>query len=86
MTSDLCQAKGITVTCHVDPAISGRMMGDQTRLRQVLLNLGSNAAKFTERGRIAFEAHRTESGIRIAVTDTGIGIPFERLEIGRAHV
>lgn len=78
ITRDLARAKPITVTCHVDPEMAERV-GDPTRLKQILLNLGSNAAKFTEHGRITFEARRAESGIRFSVSDTGIGIPPDRI-------
>ncbi|HYM02876.1 MAG TPA: ATP-binding protein [Stellaceae bacterium] len=56
----------------------GAIVGDATKLRQVLLNLLSNAAKFTKSGRITVAANRTRRGasewISIAVHDTGIGI------------
>ncbi len=60
------------------------ILGDATRLRQILLNMLSNAIKFTERGEIklAMIARRTADGkleIEGRVTDTGIGIPAERL-------
>jgi len=57
---------------HADPA----------RLRQVLVHLFNNAAKFTERGEIAIKAWRTEDLVYVSVRDTGVGIPpedFERL-------
>ena len=65
------------VTAHCDAAI-GTMHADQMRLRQALLNLMSNANKFTERGAIGIDArHGQENGrdwIMIAVTDSGIGM------------
>jgi signal transduction histidine kinase len=61
----------------------GTVIGDPTKLRQVVLNLLSNAAKFTRQGRIslAMARERAASGdwIRIAVSDTGIGISRENL-------
>ena len=51
--------------------------GDKRRLRQVFLNLISNAAKFTAAGEIEITAQRWESGIEVRVRDTGIGIPVE---------
>jgi signal transduction histidine kinase len=51
--------------------------GDRDRLVQVLINLGSNAVKFTERGGITFSARRQENGIVVSVADTGIGIASE---------
>ncbi len=67
-------------------AQAGRMIGDLTKLRQALLNLLSNACKFTERGTIALLASRAaaregESGDRLvfAVRDTGIGMTPEQL-------
>ena len=53
---------------------------DGTRLRQVLLNLVSNAAKFTERGKISLMADCDDEWVTLNVTDTGIGIPQEKLE------
>ncbi len=53
---------------------------DPTRLRQVLVHLFSNAAKFTERGRIALKAWYDEDQVYVSVSDTGIGIPSEDFE------
>lgn len=53
---------------------------DEHRLMQILYNLLDNALKFTDRGSVVFEAERQEDIIAISVTDTGRGIPAERLE------
>jgi adenylate cyclase len=70
------------VTADCDGGI-GTMHADQMRLRQALLNLTSNANKFTDRGAITIDAHQgQENGrdwITIAVTDTGIGMTAEQL-------
>jgi PAS domain S-box-containing protein len=62
----------------------GAVVGDQTKLRQVVLNLLSNAAKFTKQGRIDLTTARERSPagdwVRIAVSDTGIGISRENLQ------
>ncbi|MBF0262063.1 MAG: PAS domain S-box protein, partial [Magnetococcales bacterium] len=77
------EEKGLTMHASVSPAIPVAMLGDDSRLRQVLINLLGNAIKFTARGRI--EAHLTlhpeERGMLLfSVSDTGIGIPTEQLE------
>jgi signal transduction histidine kinase/DNA-binding response OmpR family regulator len=55
------------------------LLGDPVRIRQVLLNLVSNAAKFTSTGHIVIRAHQpTPSQLRIEVCDTGIGIPLDK--------
>jgi len=60
-----------------------RMRADQTRVRQVLLNLMSNAAKFTENGRVTLDVERAEVNgapwMRFRVIDTGIGLSPEQL-------
>ncbi|MFL9841614.1 CHASE domain-containing protein [Sphingomonas sp. ST-64] len=65
---------------QIDPALPDRVIGDKLRLRQVLLNLLGNAAKFTERGFIRLEVRRQGARMRFAVADSGVGIPRERLE------
>ena len=54
--------------------------GDRDKIEQILLNLLSNAAKFTEQGRIDVSCHGTRDQIVIEVTDTGRGIPAEMLD------
>lgn len=60
------------------------MHGDVTKVRQILFNLISNAAKFTKEGKITLSANTAsisnEPAIRFAVTDTGIGIPEDKIE------
>jgi signal transduction histidine kinase len=78
----LAAKNGNRVTVHCDGAIKS-LHADQMRLRQALLNLLSNANKFTERGTISVDArHRQENGhdwITIAVADTGIGMTPEQM-------
>src|ERR1700730_5122384 len=78
----LAAKNGNQVAVHCDREV-GTMRADQMRLRQALLNLMSNANKFTERGTITIDArHRQESGgdwITLAVTDTGIGMTPEQM-------
>ena len=74
--------KGIEIASYVDPALPRRLIGDEARLRQVLLNLAGNGVKFTDYGGVAIEASfeprpGDEIALSIAVRDTGIGIPEE---------
>lgn len=76
----LATAKGLDVIGRIDPNLPGSLVGDEARLRQILLNLLNNAVKFTRRGSVTLavrHAGSTPEGetIRFSVTDTGIGIP-----------
>jgi len=78
--------KGLEMSWRVQPAVPSRLRGDPGRLRQILINLGGNAVKFTERGRIAIVVSldcedESSATIRFDVTDTGIGIPANRLDL-----
>ncbi len=75
------KTKPVTLSVVREPGLPRRYAGDPTRLRQILLNLLTNAVKFTERGRIALHvAYGSETGtLRVRVADTGIGIPPDRI-------
>jgi PAS domain S-box-containing protein len=74
------QAKSLEIASDVDERLPGRVMGDATRLRQVLLNLAGNAIKFTETGGVGVIVERGPSSGEIVfeVRDTGIGIAPEQ--------
>jgi len=71
------EGKGIDFTVAGPDALP--MAGDPVRLRQVLSNLVSNAIKFTNHGSVSVEVSREGDAVRIAVRDTGIGIPRDKL-------
>jgi PAS domain S-box-containing protein len=58
-----------------------RMYVDEEKLRQIVINLLSNAAKFTEQGSIRLQAQASNGSVAIAVADTGIGIPEDKLGV-----
>lgn len=79
------EEKGIYLESNIDSNIPNVLKGDPTRLNQVLLNLSSNALKFTEKGgiKITCKLVKNENSINtvlFSVTDTGIGIPHEKLD------
>jgi len=71
--------RGVELLYSVDSSLPINVMGDPTRLRQVLVNLINNAIKFTEQGDIVVYATKLENGlIRFGVRDTGIGMTAEQ--------
>ncbi len=79
-------AKGIELLGHIDDCCPPWVLGDVTRLRQVLVNLVANAVKFTEQGQVLVTIQPDPDqpggeGVRVSVSDTGIGIPADRLGI-----
>jgi signal transduction histidine kinase len=79
----LAQSKNLAFDYQFDPAIPEYLIGDPTRINQVLVNLISNAIKFTEAGHITISffmesAAEEQQNVRLhcCVTDSGIGIPW----------
>ncbi|MFH6783775.1 MULTISPECIES: ATP-binding protein [Methylobacterium] len=75
--------KSLAVTSAIDASLPRRLVGDEARLRQILINLLNNAVKFTPRGGVALSLRHEGSGpggerIRFSVADTGIGIPADK--------
>ncbi len=82
LMSPRAHAKGIELGSFVSPALPQRVMVDEKRVRQVLLNLVGNAIKFTAEGGVIVKVEPTEKPglIRIEVRDTGFGIPGDELD------
>jgi CheY-like chemotaxis protein len=86
--STKCLQKNLELMFDFDPDVPLAIMGDSLRIRQILINLLSNAEKFTNKGEIFVKvkrgpspSHELEPGnfiLHIEVTDTGIGIPYEK--------
>ncbi len=77
--------KGLELTASVDPALRGTLVGDESRLRQVLLNLVGNAIKFSAKGGVEVRASLGETKgdevrVDFIVADTGVGIPADALD------
>jgi two-component system, sensor histidine kinase and response regulator len=81
----LADQKKLELACEVRPDVPENIVGDPTRLRQIVLNLVGNALKFTEEGEILVRAEIESRGensvlIHFSVRDTGIGIPKQKQE------
>ena len=77
--------KGVKLSVNIDPTISDNLLGDPTRLNQILLNLVGNAIKFTEKGEVKISARplwedEENLELKFSVTDTGIGIEEHMFE------
>ncbi|WP_131671637.1 hybrid sensor histidine kinase/response regulator [Pseudomonas parakoreensis] len=70
-------APSVELTCLIDPHFPALVLGDPTRVRQIVSNLLSNALKFTRFGRVDVRLSAHGDGVRIEVCDTGIGIAQE---------
>jgi PAS domain S-box-containing protein len=75
--------KDLNIVCLIDPDVPQFVRGDSGRVRQVILNLGGNAVKFTQEGSVSIHAsmERMDEGrpvVRFAITDSGVGIPKEK--------
>ncbi len=84
MVSTRAQNKGLQLLLEVDPALPAVLIGDERRVTQILLNILTNAVKYTEKGSIKMvvSGERKEEGkirLRAEVSDTGIGIAKEDL-------
>jgi signal transduction histidine kinase/CheY-like chemotaxis protein/HPt (histidine-containing phosphotransfer) domain-containing protein len=88
MVSPRAREIGLELICEIDPGVPDPVVGDVTRLRQILTNLVGNAVKFTERGEVVVSVHRTRYGtgdvpgeLEFEIRDTGIGIPEDRITV-----
>jgi two-component system sensor histidine kinase/response regulator len=75
--------KDLELVCHVPPDVPDAIVGDPSRLRQIILNLVGNAIKFTDRGEISVGVRvavhtDSEVALHFEVSDTGIGIPPDK--------
>ncbi len=79
------QEKRLKLTAIVEPDVPTRVIGDALRLRQILLNLGGNAVKFTDAGEVVLRVREEATTaarvvLRFTIADTGIGIPADKLD------
>ena len=85
LTGVKTRAKGLVLMSRLSPRLDTTLVGDATRLRQVLINLLGNAVKFTEVGEVLLTVQNNSSGvpgdIEFSISDTGIGIPLDKLEL-----
>jgi len=83
MVTARAQEKGLTLSCDIAADVPDNVIGDPTRLRQVLMNLLGNAIKFTASGTVSLRVESdgdplSPTSLRFSVRDTGIGIPDEK--------
>jgi two-component system, sensor histidine kinase and response regulator len=77
--------KRLELACHIPPDIPEYLVGDASRLRQIIVNLVGNALKFTQKGEVVLQVDThsvslDEATLKFTVTDTGIGIPADKRE------
>ncbi|MFV8340894.1 response regulator [Flavobacterium sp. XS2P39] len=85
LLSPTSKEKKVKLLCEIDPKINDLLIGDPTRLSQILINLVGNALKFTEKGYVELTISQKkesefETSIQFTVIDTGIGIPKDKID------
>jgi len=85
LLSSAAAEKGLDLIIRIAPDVPRHVVGDPGRIRQILINLASNAIKFTATGHVLLNLELEESGagealLRVEVSDTGIGIAEDRIE------
>lgn len=85
---DLATSKGLKLHCEIDENVPPVLVGDSVRIRQILFNLVGNAVKYTNAGEVRLEVYllpnnprKDALNLHIAVADTGIGIPDDKLGV-----
>jgi PAS domain S-box-containing protein len=84
------EEKGLKLLFHLEPDLPATAAGDPSRLRQILLNIGSNAVKFTESGKVLLRVRPTQRSdastcLRFEIRDSGIGLtPEQQAKLFRA--
>ncbi len=73
--------KGLEIITTIDYSIPKMVMGDPTRVQQILLNLVKNAVKFTQSGFVQLSIRRINGDIYFEVMDSGIGVPVEKQQL-----
>jgi len=76
----LARDKALDLRIATEPTDALDLTADRIRLRQVMINLVGNAIKFTEQGVITLQAKQHNGSVRVAIRDTGFGIPPDKLE------
>ena len=86
LIGSLAAGKGVELMTEIDDGVPRTILGDVGRLRQILLNVLSNAVKFTDVGRVSLTVTASAAGddghieLHLVVRDTGIGIPPDRID------
>lgn len=76
----LAKEKGLTLECSIATGIDN-LYADKIRIKQVLINLLGNAIKFTNKGGVSLKVSKCNTDVIFSVTDTGIGIKKDNLEV-----
>jgi len=80
LLSTSAENQGLGMSLDYDDDMPTHFLGDQLRVRQVMLNLVGNAIKFTEEGAVEIRCRIKDGAVQLRVTDTGVGIPEKRLD------
>ena len=76
----MARAKGLSWRVEIAPQLP-KVLGDQTRLQQVTMNLVANAVKFTARGQVTLNTRTDGAQVTVSISDTGVGVPVAEQQV-----